>query len=118
MNMRVIDSQKQVEYIPVDGDAVPYSFDIKLDDRTFTMCIRYNDQGGFYVVDLYITATEEVLCYGDPIRYGRPMFRSIEDERFPVPVIIPCCLTGEECEVTKQNLGRTVQLYLYERKCE
>lgn len=118
MNLRIIDPQKQVEYIPVDKDTVPYSFDIKLDDRTFTFCIRYNDQGGFYSIDLYVTATGELLCYGDPIRYGRPMFRSIEDERFPIPVIVPYCLTGREKEVTRDNLGKTVQLYLHERRCE
>ena len=82
------------------------------------MCLRYNAQGDFYSVDMYITATGEPLCYGDPVRYGRPMFRSVEDERFPIPVIIPYCLTGEECKVTKENLGRTVQLYLHERKSE
>ncbi len=118
MNLQVMDRQRQVEYIPINREDVPYSFDIKLDDRTFTMCIRYNDQGRFYAVDLYITATGEVLCYGDPVRYGRPMFRSVEDERFPIPVIIPCCLTGEENEVTKDNFGRTVQLYLYKRESE
>lgn len=118
MNMQIKDPQNQIEYIPVSTEDVPYTFDIKLDDRTFTMYIRYNDQGGFYTVDLYVTATGEVLCYGDPIRYGRPLFRSVEDERFPIPVIIPVCVTGETCEVTKDNLGKTVQLYLYERKCE
>ncbi len=118
MNLQAAGSKKQVEYIPVDRASVPYSFDIKLDDRTFTLCFRYNDQGGFYTVDLSITATGEVLCYGDPVRYGRPMFRSVEDERFPIPVIIPYCLTGDEREVTKDNLGRTVQLYLHERKSE
>lgn len=117
MNLRIRDPQNQVEYIPVNAEDASYTFDIKLDDRTFTMCIRYNDQGRFYTVDLYITATGEVLCYGDPVRYGRPLFRSVEDERYPVPVIIPICVTGEEREVTRDNLGKTVQLYLYEREC-
>lgn len=116
--MIVIDSSKQVSYIPVDAESVPYSFDIKLDDRTFTFCLKYNDQGGFYTADLYVTATGEVLCYGDPIRYGRQMFGSIEDERYPLPTIVPYCLTGEAVEVTRDNLGKTVQLYLHERRSD
>jgi hypothetical protein len=47
------------------------------------------------------------------------MFGSIEDERFPLPVIIPQCLTGEEIsEVTEDNFGRAVRLYLHERQVE
>ena len=53
---------------------------------------------------------------GDPIRYGRPLFGSVEDDRYPLPVIIPLCLTGDDVhEVTFDNLGKQVKLYLYER---
>ena len=106
----------EVEYIPIDASKVPYTFSVKLGDRTYTLTVRYNDAGGFFTIDLAVMATGEVLCYGDPVRYGRPMFRSVEDDRYPIPVIIPFCLTGEEDEVTFDNFGRTVQLYLHERK--
>jgi len=47
------------------------------------------------------------------------MFGPIEDERFPLPVIIPLCLTGDEVdEVTWENFGKQVKLYLYERRSE
>ena len=46
------------------------------------------------------------------------MFRVIEDARYPMPVIIPYCLTGEVDEVTKDNLGTDVQLYLHERRTD
>ena len=106
----------EVEYIPIDPAGIPCRFSVKLEDRTYTMTIRYNDVGGFFTIDLEVTATGEILCYGDPVRYGRPMFRSVEDDLYPIPVIIPFCLTGEEDEVTFDNFGRTVQLYLHERK--
>ncbi len=118
MNVKADGPLSQVEYIPIDNASVPYSFVIKLEDRTFTFCIKYNEQGGFYTADLSITATGELLCYGDPIRYGRQLFSSVEDERYPLPVIIPYCLTGESMEVTRDNLGRSVQLYLHERRSE
>ena len=54
--------------------------------------------------------------YGDIVRYGRPLFNSVEDERFPVPVIMPLCLTGDDIsEVTFENFGKEVRLYLWER---
>lgn len=106
---------RSVDYIPIDVSKIPYTFSIKLDDRTFTFTIKYNSVGAFFTADLAITATGEALCYGDPILYGRPMFRSIETEDYPLPVIIPFCLTGEESEVTMGNFGTMVQLYLHDR---
>lgn len=114
--LQIIDLGNEVNYIEIDIAKVPYHFSIKLDDRTFTFCIRYNDYGGFFTADLSITATGEQLVYGDIIRYGRPMFNSVEDERFPIPVIIPLCLTGDDIsEITWDNFGKKVKLYLFKR---
>ncbi len=114
--MQLIDLGKAVSFIPIEVAKVPYTFSIKLDDKTYSFLIRYNDQGGFFTVDLSFPSTGEVLCYGDPVRYGRPLFGSIEDERFPLPVIIPLCLTGDDIsEVTFQSFGKQVKLYLYDR---
>ena len=79
---------RTVEYIDIDTNKVPYRFDIKLWDRTFILTVKYNVQGGFFTVDLE-TTQGEVLAYGAIVRYGRPLFGSIEDDRFPLPVIIP-----------------------------
>lgn len=115
--MQIIDLGAEVEYIEIDTSKVPYTFSVKLGDRTYTFTIRYNEVGGFFTADLSIAATGETLAYGDPIRYGRPLFGPIEDERFPLPVIIPLCLTGDEIEeVTFDNFGKEVKLYLYERR--
>ena len=85
------------------------------------MCIRdskYNEAGSFFTVDL-ATSDGEPLVYGDIVRYGRPLFGSVEDERFPLPVIIPQCLTGEDIDtVTFDNFGKQVKLYLHERRVE
>lgn len=116
MALQLIDLAHEVEYIDINPDKVPYTFSVKLADKTYTLTIKYNDIGGFYTVDL-VTLTGEVLAFGDPIRYGRAMFNSIEDERFPLPVIVPYCLTGEDFSVvTPENLGSSVRLYLHERQ--
>ena len=116
MALYLLDLGHEVDYIDIDPARVPYSFDIKLGSATYRLTIKYNEIGGFYTADL-ATLMGEVLAYGDPIRYGRPLFGSVEDERFPRPVIIPACLSGEDItEVTEDNLGAAVRLYLYERK--
>ena len=51
------------------------------------------------------------------MRYGRPLFNVVEDERFPIPVIIPSCISNDDIsEVTWENFGREVKLYLHDRK--
>lgn len=117
--MQLIELGAEVEYIDIDTTKVPYTFSVKLTDRTYTFTIRYNDVGGFFTADLSVSSTGEVLAYGDPIRYGRPLFGTIEDERFPLPVIIPLCLSGDGIDtVTWDNFGKEVKLYLYERRIE
>ena len=114
--LQLMDLGCEVDYIEIDASRVPYSFSVKLDDRTFTFHIRYNEQGGFFTADLAVAATGEPLVYGDIIRYGRPLSTSVEDERFPTPVIIPTCLSGDgTAEVTMENYGKDVKLYVYRR---
>ena len=116
MALQLIDLNVDVEYIDVDVSRVPYSFSIKLSDRTYNFTIKYNDVGGFYTIDLLDT-NGGVLAFGEIVRYGRPLFNTVEDERFPIPVIIPVCLVnGAVSEVTKENFGNDVKLYLYERE--
>ena len=102
----------------IDAAKVPYTVTVKLDDRSYRFTVRYNYAGGFFTVDL-ATLQGELLCGGDPVRYGRPLFGVVEDERFPLPVIIPQCLTGEGIDtVTPENFGGAVKLYLHERRVE
>jgi hypothetical protein len=116
MALQLIDLAHEVNYIDIRPGRVPYSFSIRLTDRTYIFTIKYNDIGGFYTTDLY-TNNGEVLAFGDPVRYGRAMFNSIEDDRFPLPVIIPYCLTGDGIsEITPDNIGDAVRLYLHERR--
>lgn len=117
--MQLIELGAEVEYIEIYTSKVPYTFSVKLKDRTYSFTVRYNDIGKFFTVDLSIANTGEVLAYGDPVRYGRPLFGPIEDERFPLPVIIPLCLTGDEIDtVTWENFGKLVKLYLFDRRAE
>ena len=79
--LKLIDLGNEVSYIDVDTSKVPYTFSVKLGDRTFAFSIRYNEVGGFFTVDLSIASTGEVLV----------------------------------SEVTFENFGKEVRLYLWER---
>ena len=115
--MQLIDLGRTVEYIDIDVSKIPYTFSVRLSDKTYSFTVRYNDVGGFFTVDLPVSATGEVLAYGDPIRYGRPLFGPIEDERFPLPVTIPPCRSGDDVDaVAWENFGEEVKLYLYDRE--
>ena len=49
--LKLIDLGNEVSYIDVDTSKVPYTFSVKLGDRTFAFSIRYNEVGGFFTVD-------------------------------------------------------------------
>ena len=116
MALQLIDLNEDIEYIDIDTSKVPYSFSIKLTDKTYAITVKYNEAGKFFTLDLF-DFNGDVLVFGEIIRYGRALFNVVEDERFPLPVIIPVCITGEEIsEVTLENFGKEVKLYLYERK--
>lgn len=118
MALQLIDLNSDVQYIAIDVSRVPYSFSVKLIDRTYTFTVKYNNAGRFFTIDLH-DVNGNVLAFGEIVRYGRPLFNVVEDERFPLPVIIPACITGDGIsEVTWENFGKDVKLYLYERKVE
>lgn len=118
MALQLIDLNEDIEYIDIDVSRVPYSFSIKLDDKTFNFTVKYNEIGKFFTVDL-LDINGNVLVFGEVIRYGRQLFNVVEDEHFPIPVIIPLCITSDEVsEVTLENFGKDVKLYVCERVVE
>lgn len=114
MAIQLTDLGHEVQYIDVNTAKAPYRFDIQLANRTFVFTVKWNAEGGFFTIDLE-TLAGEVLARGDPVRYGRPLFGSIEDDRFPLPVIIPRSFTRGVDAVTFENFGRDVKLYLWDR---
>ena len=116
MALQLIDLNADVQYIEVDVSKVPYSFTVKLLDKTYTFTLKYNAEGKFFTIDLF-DVNGNVLAFGEIVRYGRALFNVVEDERFPIPVIIPHCITSDEIsEVTWENFGRDVKLELHDRR--
>lgn len=73
--LQLIELGAEVEYIDIDTSKIPYTFSIKLTDKTYSFTVRYNDVGGFFTIDLSVANTGEVLAYGDPVRVWPPHVR-------------------------------------------
>ena len=109
--MKLIESGQKIRFIDVDSDRVPCSLLVKLTDRTYRMTFAYNEAADFFTVSLEISNSG-----GKVLRYGKPLFEAFNDERYPLPVICPLCLTGDEIDtITYDNFGTKVRLYLFDR---
>lgn len=116
--MKLIENGREIEFIDIDADRVPCSFLIKLTDKTYRLTFAYNEVADFFTVSLEISASGEntPLVFGEVLRYGKPLFEAFNDERYPLPVICPLCLTGDNItEITRDNFGTKVRLYLFDR---
>lgn len=97
------------EVLEVHKDLVPYECDILLAGELFTLQFNYNASADLFTVDLYREG--ELLCAGEPIIYGVPLWRDVyRAETFPALDIIPTDPSGENNAVTFDNLSRTVLL--------
>ncbi|MFB6475779.1 hypothetical protein ACFCW7_23245 [Paenibacillus glucanolyticus] len=98
--------------MPIDKEACPYRFEIVLGAEIFEFEIRYNERHDFFTVDLFKDG--ETLVLGERLTYGIPLFRGVEDNRFPIIQLIPFDEAGKENRVSWDNLGKTVFLAVVE----
>lgn len=101
----------ELDYIPVDKNAIPYHADIRIKGTTYTFGFNYNSQGDFFTVDLWKNGTE--LAKGEKISYGRTLWHQYADDRFPMCGVIPFDPAGEADRVGWDELGESVLLYIF-----
>ena len=95
--------------ILITKENVPYNFNILLADELFNIGVSYNEKNDFFTVRLI--KDDEVICEGDPIVYGMPLFGDVYIAgKYPAIDIIPIDESGEQDSVTFANLGETVFL--------
>lgn len=93
----------------INKDIIPYSFDILLADEQFNLTVDYNEKHDLFTIALIKDG--EMICEGEPIIYGMPLFRDIYlAGKYPALDIIPIDESGEQDTVTFYNLGETVFL--------
>lgn len=96
------------EFINIEKELIPYSFEIELGVELFQIGVEYNSVGDFFSVDL--SKDEEVLVSNEKVVYGEPLFSEIYDARYPAPLIVPIDESGNEIRVSWDNLNETVFL--------
>lgn len=99
------------EYIEIEKDAIPYTFEILLLDNTYEMEINYNENADLFTITL--SKDGVVLVYNEPLIYGVTLFTDIYmPPDFPAVDLVPLDLAGVAERITWTNLGETVFLYL------
>ena len=99
-----------MRFIPVFKNDIPYSANMRIKDTTYTLTFNYNSQGDFFTVDL--AKDEDVLAVGEKVIYGRAMFSSFLDARFPAWPIIPFDMADSVDRVGWRELGSDVFLFV------
>lgn len=97
--------------IEINKALIPYSFEILLAGELFTIRVDYNRTAE--LVTLRLEKDGEVICAGEPIIYGVPLFKDVFiANKYPALIIIPKDEAGEMNAVTLDNLNDTVFLVI------
>lgn len=97
------------DVLEIKKELLPYVCNIQLAGEIFTLRFNHNATADLFTVDLYREG--ELLCAGEPIVYGRPLWADVRRAGvFPALEIIPKDPSGESNAVTFDNLSRTVLL--------
>lgn len=106
--------------IELDVDLVPYTFNIELSERIYTLNINYNFIYDYFTMDLLLN--EKVLVEGEKLVLNEILFReAYEDkdhnlnEEFPSELLMPVSDNNDTDRITINNLGKEVQLYYFDR---
>ena len=100
-----------MEELVVKKNLLPYECTIQLAGEVFGLQFNYNATADLFTVDLYKDG--ELICAGEPIIYGIPLWHDVyRAGDFPPVDIIPTDLSGESNVVTYDNLSSTVLLLI------
>ena len=97
------------DVLEIKKELLPYECTILLAGEQFGLKINYNATADLFTVDLYRDG--ELICAGEPIVYGIPLFKDVyRADTFPAVDIIPIDPSGAMNKVTHANLGEMVLL--------
>lgn len=97
-------------FLDIEKTSIPYRQNVRIENETFGFTINYNEEGNFFTIDLY--RGNELLVTGEKLVYGKSLFSTYADTRFPKAAIIPGDLTQQSEEVTWETLGESVFLFI------
>ncbi len=97
------------DYIEINKEDIPCSFDIVLETEEFNLLFKHNKNSD--LITCTLSKNDTVLVYDEPLIYGVPLFKDVYDsDTFPCVDIVPYDESGEENAVTYENIGTKVKL--------
>jgi hypothetical protein len=99
-----------IEYIEIDKNFIPYTFEIQLDNITYAHEVHYNNEYDYFTIDLY--KNDEAVVYGEKIVYGRPLFITYTYLQVPQIFILPYDLAENELRFNFDNVNKKTFLYI------
>lgn len=97
--------------IEINKNLIPYTFNIILSGEVFEIGVKYNEFADMFVLSL--TKDGELICAGEPVVYGVPLFKDVYIcGKYPEIRIIPFDESKEVCVVTWENFNETVYLII------
>lgn len=98
------------QYIPIDTDNLPDTFDIDLAGENYTLRIDYNSVADFYTIT--IMQDDETILEQEPVVLNQLVGIDIPDSRLPKTDLRVMDETGNATDAGKAELGYDVQIYL------
>jgi hypothetical protein len=106
--------------IEIDKTKIPYSFDILLSNRVYTLNINYNILFDFFTADLLLNGN--VLAKNEKLVLGQFLFREIAEDsehninpNFPTELLYIGTSDNKVQRLGFENLGTNVFLYCIQR---
>ena len=97
--------------IEINKELIPYTFDILLSGKTFTIRVDYNASGNLFVLSLYKDG--KLIRAGQPLIYGTRLWETVYvSGEYPMEDIVPFDESGQSIAVTFDNLNNTVFLVI------
>lgn len=101
-----------IEYIDIDKNEIPYSFEVELAEEIYELEVNYNQSHDFFTIDLFKDGS--VLVIGEKLILNRPLFQNRVDIDLPKVQLIPKDRANSATRITYENLNETVFLYVGE----
>jgi len=105
--------------LPIEKDKIPYTFDVNLSNKVYSITLKYNNFSDEFTADLSLG--DKILVQGKKLLLGESIFGDFAldnsgnlREDFYSESIIPYDLTWQEDKLSLDNLGIKVFLYVIE----
>lgn len=98
-------------YFNIIQKEFPFEFGTVIGNQSFSLRFKNNKRNDFITVDL-IDPTGEVIIAGEVLVLNKVLFDEITHPKKPIVRIVPMDESGNEKEVTVNNFGKTVHLFI------